>query len=140
MRSNYLVVLLFFVQILWMGCGESVSKKDLVKNTPKVSTTITALPKIVKSPKDNPLTSEKLELGRLLFYDPILSGSNDVACATCHHPDNGYAEFLDISIGPNSKGLGSKRKFNTPNDITFVKRNSKTIINTAFNGINTYSK
>jgi cytochrome c peroxidase len=140
MRSNYLVVLLFFLQILWMGCGESVSKKEDVKKTPKVSTTITALPKIVKSPKDNPLTSEKQDLGRLLFYDPILSGGKDVACATCHHPDNGYAEFLDISIGPNSKGLGSKRKFNTPNDIPFVKRNSQTIINTAFNGINTYSK
>lgn len=27
------------------------------------------------------------ELGRLLFWDPILSGSRDTACATCHHPD-----------------------------------------------------
>ncbi len=76
----------------------------------------------------------------MLFFDPILSGNKDVACATCHHPNTGYAEFLDISIGTNAKGLGSSRKFNTPNDIPFVKRNSQTIINTAFNGINTYNK
>ncbi|MFK7811942.1 MAG: cytochrome-c peroxidase [Maribacter sp.] len=109
----------------------------ITKVAPKVSTSITALPRTVKHPKDNPHSQEKELLGRLLFFDPILSGNKDVACATCHHPDNGYAEFLDISIGANAKGLGSKRKFNSPNDIPFVKRNAQTVLNTAFNGIDT---
>lgn len=109
-------------------------------DTPRISTAITALPKTVKAPLDNVSSKEKETLGRLLFFDPILSGGKDVACATCHHPQNGYAEFRDLSIGPNARGLGSKRKFNRENDIPFVKRNSQTIINSAFNGIDTYKR
>jgi cytochrome c peroxidase len=99
-----------------------------------------ALPKEVKVPEDNLPSYEKIELGRLLFYDPILSGNKDVACASCHHPNNGYAEYKDISIGVNGKGLSSKRTFNQPNDIPFVKRNAHTVLNTAFNGMNIYNK
>ncbi|CDF79785.1 cytochrome c551 peroxidase' /EC_number= [Formosa agariphila KMM 3901] len=94
------------------------------------------LPKTILSPKDNPTTPEKVALGKLLFYDPILSGNKDVACATCHHPDFGYAELKDLSIGVNGKGLSMNRKFNSPNNIPIVKRNAHTILNTAFNGIN----
>jgi cytochrome c peroxidase len=42
-------------------------------------------------PKDNPLTAARVELGRKLFFDPILSGDNTVACASCHHPEHGFA-------------------------------------------------
>lgn len=111
-----------------------------MNETPRVSTAITALPKTVKAPIDNRPSKEKELLGKLLFFDPILSGGKDVACATCHHPANGYSEFRDLSIGPNARGLGSKRKFNKQNDIPFVKRNSQTIINSAFNGIDTYKR
>ena len=45
-----------------------------------------ALPAAAKAPADNPSTPEKVALGRLLFWDPLLSGRQDVACATCHHP------------------------------------------------------
>lgn len=100
----------------------------------------TALPKKVRSPIDNPITEQKVALGKALFFDPILSGNKDVSCATCHHPNNGYAEFLDISIGVNGRGLGAKRTFNKPNIIPFVKRNAHTILNTAFNGIDTYNQ
>ena len=48
--------------------------------------------------------------------------------------------FLDISIGVNGQGFGSKRAFNEPNDIPFVKRNSHTVLNTAFNGIDIYNR
>ncbi len=94
-----------------------------------------ALPEQVKHPIDNPPSPEKVALGKFLFFDPILSGNRDVACATCHHPSNGFAESLEISIGVNGKGFGSKRHFQQPNDIPFTKRNSPTVINTAFNGI-----
>ncbi|TMM58041.1 cytochrome-c peroxidase [Maribacter algarum] len=124
------------VALLISGCREEKYVKVAV-NAPKVSTTITALPENVKFPDDNPFSERKVELGRLLFFDPILSGNKDVACATCHHPSSGYAEFRDLSIGPNARGFGSKRKFNAQNDIPFVKRNSQTVINTAFNGIDT---
>ncbi|MCB0634829.1 MAG: cytochrome-c peroxidase, partial [Lewinella sp.] len=70
-----------------------------------------ALPIEVSAPATNPTTTAKVALGKLLFFDPILSGDRDVACATCHHPDNGYAEFRDISIGVNSQGFASQRSF-----------------------------
>lgn len=96
---------------------------------------LTALPRDVEAPADNPQTPAKVELGRLLFWDPILSGNREVACATCHHPRFGYAENLDISIGVDGAGLGVARRFVTSDPIPFVKRNSQTILNTAFNGI-----
>ena len=105
------------------------------KEVPDDSTRLAALPTGVPTPADNPTTPEKVALGRLLFFDPILSGHKDVACATCHQPEFGFAESLEISIGVNGHGLGSKRTFRMPNDIPFVKRNSQTVLNAAFNGI-----
>jgi len=96
---------------------------------------LSALPQVIAAPPDNQSNPEKVALGRLLFWDPILSGNKDVACATCHHPKFGYAENLDISIGVNGVGLGNTRHFESPNSIPFVQRNSQTILNTAFNGI-----
>jgi cytochrome c peroxidase len=94
-----------------------------------------ALPAAAKAPADNPGTPDKIALGRLLFWDPILSGRQDVACATCHHPRFGYAENRDLSIGVTGIGLGSWRHFQRDGVVPFVKRNSQTILNTAFNGI-----
>ena len=51
----------------------------------------------------------KSELGRLLFWDPILSGNRDIACATCHHPDFAYADGRDLPLGTGSRGLGPQR-------------------------------
>ncbi|PWJ59872.1 cytochrome c peroxidase [Dyadobacter jejuensis] len=94
-----------------------------------------ALPSRAVDPANNPSTPEKVALGRLLFYDPILSGDRDVACATCHLPEFNYAEFLETSIGVNGQGSGTKRHFKLPNDIPFTKRNAQAVLNAAFNGI-----
>ena len=48
-------------------------------------------------------------LGQLLFYDPILSGNQEVACATCHHPKHGTADGLSLGIGDGGIGLGPER-------------------------------
>ena len=83
---------------------------------------LSALPQVVTAPPNNPPSPAKVDLGRLLFWDPVLSGNEDVACATCHHPEFGYAENLDISIGVNGLGLGNIRRFELPNTIPFVQR------------------
>jgi cytochrome c peroxidase len=74
-------------------------------------------------------------LGRLLFWDPILSGNRDVACATCHHPDFAYADGRDLSLGTSAVGLGPSRRDVSNGRIPIVKRNSPTVLNTAFNGL-----
>jgi cytochrome c peroxidase len=80
-------------------------------------------------------STEKEELGRLLFWDPILSGSRDTACATCHHPDFAYADGRALSLGTGSTGLGPGRRDRTDGAIPVVRRNSPTILNVAFNGL-----
>ncbi|MEC7764059.1 MAG: cytochrome c peroxidase [Pseudomonadota bacterium] len=59
----------------------------------------------------------RIELGQLLFYDPILSGNREVSCATCHHPDLGTGDGVSLALGDGGIGLGPKRKIgpaNTP--------------------------
>ncbi|MGY3089064.1 cytochrome c peroxidase [Hymenobacter sp. UYAg731] len=99
--------------------------------------TLTALPQVASAPANNPGSPAKIALGRALFWDPVLSGSKDVSCASCHHPASGYADALELSIGSNGQGLGTARHFRAPNDIAFVKRNSPTVLNAAFNGMAT---
>ena len=70
-----------------------------------------ALPAVAMTPPDNPSTPARVALGRLLFWDPILSGNRDTACGTCHHPRFGYAENRDLSIGVSGTGLGDRRHF-----------------------------
>lgn len=56
-------------------------------------------------------TSEPLliEIGRDLFFDPILSGNKNIACATCHHPDFGSSDGVSLAIGEGGHGLGPDR-------------------------------
>ena len=93
-----------------------------------------ALPATPQVPADNPTTPAKVALGRLLFWDPLLSGPQDVACATCHHPQNGYAEDRDLPIGVTGIGRGRFRRFAPGSSIPFTKRNSPTVLNIAFSG------
>ncbi|MEZ4971036.1 MAG: cytochrome c peroxidase [Flavobacteriaceae bacterium] len=134
MRIGFYMYILVLSVIL-EGCGNDGKKTDIDRPRSKEIAKVTALPKSVKTPIGNPSSKEKEFLGKLLFYDPILSGGKDIACASCHHPATGYAEFLDLSIGSNGQGLGSKRAFKEPNEIPLMKRNSPTILNTAYNGI-----
>ena len=46
----------------------------------------------------------KVELGRLLFFDKILSGNRDVSCAPCHHPLSHTADGLSLSLGAAAAG------------------------------------
>jgi len=94
-----------------------------------------ALPLKADSPSDNPSTPEKVALGRLLFWDPVLSAANDVACATCHHPRFGYADGRDLPIGTGASGMGTERRFEGEGPVPFVRRNSPSVLNAAFNGL-----
>ncbi len=58
------------------------------------------------------------ELGKLLFFDPILSSNNARSCASCHHPQKGFTDNLKTSLG-----------FNNSENLL---RNSPTLINSVF--------
>lgn len=59
---------------------------------------------------DFPTRNENLEqLGKLLFFDKILSGNKNIACSTCHHPLAASGDGLSLSIGEGGAGLGIGR-------------------------------
>lgn len=50
-------------------------------------------------PEDNQLTSQRIALGKKLFYDPILSLDSTVSCGTCHQASSGFATNDPVAIG-----------------------------------------
>jgi cytochrome c peroxidase len=101
--------------------------------TPDPRETLAALPSVVPEPADNPGRPETIELGRLLYWDPILSGDRDIACATCHHPEFGYSDGLAVSVGTGGRGVGPARDADPAAPRT--SRNAQTVLVTAWNGL-----
>lgn len=54
-------------------------------------------------PENNPLTEEGVQLGRMLFYDNILSGDNTQSCSSCHSQETGFSDENRFSIGIDGK-------------------------------------
>ena len=65
-------------------------------------------------PEDNPLTVEKVELGKLLFFDPRLSRDNTISCASCHKAELAWSDGTKLSMGISNQ---------------LSSRNSMTVIN-----------
>jgi parallel beta-helix repeat protein len=77
---------------------------------------------------ENRTTPERVELGRMLFFDPILAEGNDVSCASCHHPDFGFSDGLQTAAGLGATGFGPEREGGIALD-----RNTLSLWNVAFN-------
>ena len=56
-------------------------------------------------PLNGETSPEKTELGRLLFFDPILSKNQDMSCATCHNPSLGFSDGLQTAKGSDGEFL-----------------------------------
>ncbi|MBY0523383.1 MAG: cytochrome C peroxidase [Gemmataceae bacterium] len=61
-------------------------------------------------PDDNPLTVARWELGKALFFDPVLSADGTVSCASCHDPKTGFTTPTRVSTGIK----GRQGNFNAP--------------------------
>ncbi len=71
----------------------------------------------VTMPADNPLSDAKVELGKLLFFEPRMSGNSKVSCSNCHMPDLGWGDGGDLSLGYTN---------------TLHWRNSQSVINSVY--------
>ena len=62
-------------------------------------------PEDVPFPDENPYSEAKAKLGRVLFFDPVLSRTGMVSCASCHNPALSWGDGLPLSIGAEDKPL-----------------------------------
>lgn len=74
-------------------------------------------PTEIPFPADNPYTPEKAALGKALFFEPRLSGAQNMNCATCHNPSFGWEVPVKTAIGAKNVALG---------------RQAPTVLNTAW--------
>ncbi|MBP9865083.1 MAG: c-type cytochrome [Candidatus Omnitrophica bacterium] len=72
---------------------------------------------VLQVPEDNPITPEKIELGKALYFDKRLSKDGTVSCASCHNPQKGYTDQQQFSDGIQRQKGG---------------RNSPTVLNSGF--------
>lgn len=79
----------------WMMGGAAWAEESVYEPVPKM-----------QHPADNTWSKEKEELGKKLYFDPRLSGSNWISCATCHNPGLGWGDGLPRTIGDGQKELG----------------------------------
>ncbi|MGB1103401.1 MAG: cytochrome-c peroxidase [Crocinitomicaceae bacterium] len=64
-------------------------------------------------------SAARVELGKLLFFDPLMSGNNQRACASCHHPNKAFTDGLKTSLAFNKTG--------------HINRNAPGLINAVYN-------
>lgn len=107
---------LFTAAVITMASGIAwAADDDLVK---RANETFKPVPSMVPAVQGNPVTREKTELGRMLFFDPRLSASGILSCNSCHNLAMGGDDNLETSIGHGwQKG----------------PRNSPTVLNSVFN-------
>lgn len=63
------------------------------------------LPKRPPAPSNNRYDDKKIQLGKMLFFDPRLSGNGTMSCATCHNPELGWSDGLATAKGHKGKTL-----------------------------------
>jgi cytochrome c peroxidase len=85
-------------------------------------------------------SADKVELGRVLMFDKILSGNRNISCGTCHHSLADTGDGLSLPVGEGGKGLGVTRNVSagTPDEIhERVPRNAPPVWNLGDNSFHT---
>jgi cytochrome c peroxidase len=97
------VVILVLVLLLVWGCASREQRFRLAHRAAPAPLGALDVPlgldAFASVPEDNPITSEKADVGRRLFSDPILSLDRTHSCASCHRPDHAFADSARISAG-----------------------------------------
>ncbi len=109
--------------ILTMGVWSCVSESETTSDDDSAL----SLPKGFPSPRvpeDNPVTAEKAELGRWLFYDVRLSANQEQSCGSCHHQDKAFSDGRVVAIG----STGERHP-----------RNASALVNVAYNATLTWA-
>lgn len=87
------IITIILASTLWIGTAQANELREQALELFK------PLPSTIPSVRDNPITTEKIELGKALFFDPRLSASGVFSCYSCHNLTTGGDDNLETSIG-----------------------------------------
>ena len=118
------VALMLVFALVAAACGDQAASSES-RGVP-TPWPITELPPLPESMIDVP--DARIELGRLLFFDPILSVDKQTACVTCHSEQWGMADGMSLAVGHGAGILAGPGR-RGPN---VLRRHSPTIYNLAF--------
>lgn len=113
MKRNHIIMILFLAAVLY-ACS-----KDIVQDVFTGFMRPEGFPEPTYHFATNPVTKEGFELGRKLFYDPLLSADNTISCGSCHIQTSAFTHHGHIV----SHGIGDR----------MGTRNSPAIMNMAWN-------
>lgn len=128
MKRNYWLSLLTIALLFWSACKKDnpvsgcsdCSDDDLIEaEYNPVSYQLSVpdwMPRPLPTP-ENPLTEEGVALGRLLFYDPLLSADGSMSCASCHKQEMAFTDGLALSKGV--LGIDGTRSAMSPVNLAF---------------------
>jgi len=94
-KNIFLLLTILLLSVLMIFCDKSNEQAELFDL--KIPLGLDTLTMFI--PDDNPLTIEKIKLGRKLFFDERLSVDGTVSCATCHNPLLGFADGRSVAVG-----------------------------------------
>lgn len=104
----YILALVFF----FFSCKKAREKEEIVPIEGQKKADFFSYPSYFPKPlydfSQNELTAEKIQLGRMLFYDPILSRDSTVACASCHQPFSAFSHLQHSVSHGIDRQLGSR--------------------------------
>lgn len=92
--SRYSLLILCFSALILESCTSDDTVSILQKDA--------LLPPIIY-PLENPISATKVQLGRTLFFDPILSTDSTISCASCHLPEFAFSDTIPVSKGAHSR-------------------------------------
>jgi cytochrome c peroxidase len=121
--------------LLVSACGEPVEQQPPEDETSGVDPEVIEqeLPGLIEQAGAEPIElpeardPAKVELGRMLFFDPILSGNKDTNCAVCHHPQNASTISSSLAVGTKAEIQDGVRI--PGNDHSFTPRNPPDLFN-----------
>ncbi len=118
MIKGFHIFLIFVTTVLLISCSK---KEDIIpyNEAPFILNVPAGFPNPI-IPNDNTLNKYRVDLGRKLFYDPILSRDSSISCATCHLQEKAFTDGKILSNGVQ----GGITERNTPNITNIAYHNA----------------
>lgn len=96
-------IFLFLGFSMFLSCSDDGDLESIAYRPDSYNLELPAHFPAIPIPADNPLTQQGVELGRFLFYDPILSKDSTMSCASCHDPKLSFTDGKAVSFGVEGK-------------------------------------